>query len=145
LPNLLVEHVAVAIGEASARKIFITNLMTQPGETDGYDLQRHLDTMTQYAPQIRFDRVIVNNRAISSKQAELYSADGAYQIALDADAVVNEGVEIVRADLLDEGEMVRHNSERLARAVIACSENARMQIPVGVEALFAEQKQEKTQ
>ena len=145
LPNLLVDHVAAAIGEAGARKILITNLMTQPGETDGYDLQRHLDTMTQYAPQIRFDRVIVNRRAISPQQAELYRADGAYQIGLDADAVVGGGVEIVRADLLDDGEMVRHSSVRLARTVIACSEKARMQIPVGVESLFAEPKPEKTQ
>src|SRR5436309_726854 len=47
VPNLLVAQVAGAIGQASATKIFISNLMTQPGETDGYDLRRHLETMTE--------------------------------------------------------------------------------------------------
>lgn len=145
VPNLLVDRVATAIGEARAKKIFIANMMTQPGETDGYDLRRHLDTVTKYAPQIRFDHALVNSRAISRKQAELYRADRAYQIGLEDEPAVNGGVEIIRTDLLDAGEMVRHDSERLARAVIACGRKASLQIPAGVEAWVTEQKQEKTQ
>src|SRR5213080_731954 len=51
IPNLLVARVAEAIGEAGAIKIFVTNLMTQPGETDGYDARRHLEGVRTYAPQ----------------------------------------------------------------------------------------------
>ena len=136
VPNLLVASVANAIGKASAIKIFIANLMTQPGETDGYDVRRHLEAVTKYAPQIHFDYVVVNNRAISSNQAEMYRADGAYQIGLDDeidDGALDPETELVRADLLDEGEMVRHDSERLARVVIACAERARSRTLVGVE------------
>lgn len=125
LPNLLVERVAVAIGESPARKVFICNLMTQPGETDGYDAGQHLQTVLKYAPQIRFDFVLTNNRRISHEQAELYGADGAFQIGLGDDELeTSRGfqTEVVRTDLLDEGEMVRHNSARLARSVIACEE-----------------------
>jgi uncharacterized cofD-like protein len=128
LPNLLVARVADAIGEAPATKIFIGNLMTQPGETDGYSTRQHLETVKSYAPQIHFDYVLVNSRSISEKQAELYRADGAHQIGLEddlSDRAFDEGTELVRADLLDEGEMVRHNSERLARVVVACAEKAR--------------------
>jgi uncharacterized cofD-like protein len=145
VPNLLVARVADAIGEARATKIFIANLMTQPGETDGYDLQKHLDTVTKYAPQIRFDYVLVNNRAISLQQAELYRADGAFQIGLGEEPPLDGGVQIVCADLLDEGEMVRHNSERLALAVIGCDERASLTVPPAVKSWFTTEKQEKTQ
>ena len=124
IPNLLVSGLADAIGMARATKIYIANLMTQPGETDGFDFREHLATIKSYAPQIDFDYAIVNDRAISHEQAELYRADGAYQILLDdaADlAGLESSVEIVTADLLDTGDMVRHDSERLAQVVISCA------------------------
>jgi len=145
VPNLLVAQVAEAIGAARATKIFITNLMTQPGETDGYDLRQHLVAVARYAPQIRFDCVIVNDRPISLQQAELYRADGAYQIGLEAEPPLNDDVEVVRADLLDEGEMVRHDSGRLARVVIDCGAKASLRIPMSVESWVAAEKQENTQ
>jgi uncharacterized cofD-like protein len=129
VPNLLVAQVAQAIGAARATKMFISNLMTQPGETDGYDLGLHLQTVEQYAPQIYFDYVILNDRQISHTQADLYSADGAYQVQIEAGIAENlrrRGTEIVRADLLDESEMVRHNSQRLAQVVVQSAVRARM-------------------
>ena len=134
LPNLLVSQVADAIAESEATKVFVTNLMTQPGETDGYDAQRHLTTVKDYAPQIRFDYILLNDRPITDAQATLYAADGAYQVKWDNGApteAVGEG-EIIRADLLEQGEMVRHDPPRLARAVIECAEKARMRMPLGV-------------
>jgi len=136
IPNLLVSRMADAIEEASATRIFISNLMTQPGETDGYDVGRHLETVAKYAPQIRFDYLILNSRAISNEQAEHYRADGAFQVGLDDEVhamAFHSETEVVRADLLDDGEMVRHDSARLARVVIACSEKARSRISVALE------------
>ena len=124
IPNLLVQRVADAIGNARATKIFIGNLMTQPGETDGYGFWEHLNTVRSYAPQIKFDYAIVNDRSISNEQAELYRADGADQILLEADGLAlkpDSAIEIVGADLLDKSEMVRHDSKRLAQIVIACA------------------------
>lgn len=133
LPNLLVSQVADAIAQSDATKVFVTNLMTQPGETDGYDARRHLATVREYAPQIRFDYVLLNDRPITDTQASLYAADGAYQIRWDGEFSVDgsDGCEIVRADLLEDGEMVRHDPARLARAVVACAEDARMRLPLG--------------
>jgi len=129
LPNLLVARVASAIGEAHATKIFICNLMTQPGETDGYTARQHMEIVKRYSPEIQFDFVIVNNRPISKEQTERYAAEGASQIGIANDDLAEttlDGVsEIVRADLLDEGDKVRHNPERLARVAIACWEQAR--------------------
>jgi uncharacterized cofD-like protein len=128
LPPLLVARVAEAIGLARATKIFICNLMTQPGETDGYTARQHLETVKSYAPEIAFDYVIVNHHPISAEQAARYAADGAYQIGM-TDHLLEETfgaeTEIIRADLLDEGEKVRHHPEKLARVVVACCEQAR--------------------
>jgi uncharacterized cofD-like protein len=127
LPNLLVARVAETISESPAIKIFICNLMTQPGETDGYTARQHLETVRQYAPEIRFDYVVVNNHHISAEQATRYAAEGAEQIGLTDHLLEREfsgETEIVRADLLDEGEMVRHSPLKLARVIVACCEQA---------------------
>src|SRR6266699_1489791 len=136
LPNLLVARVADAIGESTAIKVFICNLMTQPGETDGYSARQHLEVVNSYAPQIHFDYVLVNDRPISDSQSKLYRAEGAFQIRLNDDPIESgfgAETELVHADLLDEGEMVRHNSARLARVVIACEQKAHLRATVSVE------------
>ncbi len=128
LPPLLVARVAQAIGQSLATKIFICNLMTQPGETNGYTARQHLEAVRHYAPEIHFAYTIVNNRLINEEQAALYAADGAYQIGMQDHMLEREfgaETEIVRADLLDEGEKVRHNPEKLARVVISCALQAR--------------------
>jgi uncharacterized cofD-like protein len=128
IPNLLVSNVADAIADSDATKIFIANLMTQPGETDGYGFREHLATVRNYAPQIHFDYTIFNDRPISPEQARIYAADGAVEVRLEsaADAeACDAGIEVVGADLLDDGEMVRHNCERLARVVVDCAANYR--------------------
>jgi uncharacterized cofD-like protein len=127
LPNLLVARVAESIGESDAVKIFVCNLMTQPGETDGYTARRHLEVVKRYAPEIKFDYVVVNNRPVSEDQAERYAAEGARQIGLTDHLLEREfsgEAEIVRTDLLDEGEKVRHSPEKLARVILACYEQA---------------------
>lgn len=124
LPNLLVAQVAKVIGKSQATKIFVNNLMTQPGETDGFTARAHLEAIRKYAPEIHFDFVVVNDRRINPEQAERYAAEGAYQIGIDdpIEDVVDQTTEIVRADLLDDGAKVRHNSERLAEVVLSCRE-----------------------
>jgi uncharacterized cofD-like protein len=132
LPNLLVSQVARVIGQSPATKIFVNNLMTQPGETDGYTARAHLEAVKKYAPEIHFDFVIVNDRRISEEQAARYAAEGAYQIGLDdpLEDVVGQTTEIVRADLLDGGEKVRHNTERLAEVVLSCRERVLSEVTV---------------
>lgn len=135
LPNLLVSEVADAIAESAGTKIFVTNLMTQPGETDGFDAQKHLAVIKQYAPQIHFDYVLVNDRNITEQQAAIYAADDAYQVTWAAASTSTNGTgfgEIVRANLLEQGEMVRHDPNQLAQAVLACAKKTVVPLPVTV-------------
>ena len=123
LPPILVEGVADAIASSKAQKIFVCNLMTQPGETDGLSARRHLEIVREYAPQIDFDYVIVNNRPINDIQLEKYTGEGAEQIGVHGSISPEtiEGAEIVYGNLLDDGEMVRHHPEKLAQVLLLCA------------------------
>jgi uncharacterized cofD-like protein len=127
LPNLLVARVSQAIGESNATKIFICNLMTQPGETDNYTARQHLETINNYAPEIHFDFVIVNDRRITQDQSERYALEGAHQIGIDEDSidsVLDRSTQVIRTNLLEESEKVRHDSALLARVVMTCRQQA---------------------
>ncbi len=123
LPPILVEGVAEAIAASPAVKIFICNLMTQPGETDGFSARHHLELVRQYARVIDFDYVIVNNHPISSSQAEKYAGEGAEQIGVHGSIspATIEGAEIVYGNLLDDSEMVRHHPGKLAQVALLCA------------------------
>ncbi len=123
LPPILVDGMAEAIAESAAVKIFICNLMTQPGETDGFSARRHLEIVGEYAAEINFDYVVVNNYPISKEQMRRYAGEGAMQIGV-ADSISPETVEateIIYGNLLDGNEKVRHHPERLAQVVLLCA------------------------
>ena len=120
LPPLLVHGVVDAIAESSAKKIFVCNLMTQPGETDGLTARRHLEIVREYASGLNFDYVLVNDRPISDIQARLYTRDGAEQIGVHGSIYEDriEGARVIRANLLDDGDLVRHHPGRVAKCVL---------------------------
>jgi uncharacterized cofD-like protein len=117
-----VEGVSEAIATSNATKIFICNLMTQPGETDGFTSRHHLEVVRDHAPDIQFDYIIVNNFPITPQQREIYALEGAEQIGVHGSISEStiEGVIIIYDNLLQEGEMVRHDPAKLAKVVLAC-------------------------
>ena len=121
LPPLLVKGVADAIAGSPAVKIFICNLMTQPGETDGMTSRRHLELIGDYVPQLRFDYLLINNEPITSEQADRYEHEGAEQIGIHGS--ISGGfigsAKVIYDNLLDEGIKVRHAPDKLARAVLS--------------------------
>lgn len=123
LPPLLVEGVADAIARSGATKVFVSNLMTQPGETDGFTARRHIEVLAEHVPSISFDHLIVNNEPIKTEQAEKYGGKGARQIGIgnSISPETIEGVKIIYDNLLDKGEKVRHHPETLARTILRCA------------------------
>lgn len=120
LPPLLVAGVENAIAESSAVKMIVGNLMTQPGETEGLTGRKHLEIIREYAPEIRFDYVVLNSQPITEKQSRKYGSEGSEQIGVHGSIAGEtiDGAEIVYANLLDEGEKVRHHPEKLAKRVL---------------------------
>ena len=121
LPPLLVNGVSDAIEASNAAKLFVCNLMTQPGETEGLSAKRHLEIVREYAPNLNFDLIVVNSQPINEKQSELYQSEGAEQIGLHGSMAAQaiEGATVVRAEMLADGDMVRHDPMKLARTILS--------------------------
>ena len=127
LPPLLVSGLADAIGKSKAVKIFINNLMTQPGETNGLTAADHLRVLQQYVPNISFGFVILNNQHITAEQRRRYLIEGSQQIGLNELESISRACDanVVYANLLVGGEKVRHDPKRLADTILSCANFAR--------------------
>ncbi len=119
LPNLLVPGVAKAVARSGAMKILVCNVMTQPGETEGFAVSAHVQALKAQTGLDLADFVVANTEAPSSEVLGRYAAKGQYPVAMDRDAVEALGVRLVRARLLETRDgLVRHNPSRLARTLI---------------------------
>jgi uncharacterized cofD-like protein len=116
IPNLLVPGIAEAIRASSAPKIYICNVMTQPGETDNMGAADHVETLLAHA-DIVIDYVLVN-LGDPEKLAEKYRAEGALPVDPQLERLAALKVEGVGTSLLSETDWVRHDPEALARTVM---------------------------
>lgn len=119
IPNLLVDGVADAIKNSSAVKIYVCNIMTQSGETDGYTVSDHLAAIERHSFEGIVDFVIANNAPVPESLAKAYSEENAYTVQLDEDNFKDKKTTLVQGNLLlVKNEQIRHNFSRLARAIM---------------------------
>jgi len=123
LPPLLVKGVAKAVATSPATRVLVGNLMTQPGETDGFSAAKHLEIIRNNAPEIVFDHIVVNSQTISKAQREKYREEGSDELMFDTSTTAPDGygANLVYANLLDDGEKVRHDPHCLAEVVLSCA------------------------
>ncbi|MFM9265858.1 gluconeogenesis factor YvcK family protein [Tychonema sp. BBK16] len=117
IPNLLVPEIADAIARSEVPRIYVCNIMTQPGETDGYTVADHIRAIDRACGRPLFDAVVVQGKVPSAKALIGYSQDNSYPVMLDREAVTQLGRRTVIANVMDEDEhtgLIRHNSQRLA-------------------------------
>ena len=112
LPNLLLGDLAEALVHARGRVVYVCNLATQPGETDGYSVADHVAAMQRHLPPGCIDVVLANDNLAVSPE----TGGGHTRFVLP---VPPAGVAMATADLVDEARPWRHDSEKLARAVMA--------------------------
>ena len=115
MPNLLVEGVADALKKSKAIKIYICNVLTQPGETDNYTAAQHAKAILDHAGQGAIDYVLVNSTPIPE---EMWRDTGAMPVAIDEDKVNALGMGLIKADLMSEHEVGRHDPDKLCAAVM---------------------------
>lgn len=121
LPNLLVDGVAATISAVRATRVYVANLMTEPGETDGYSLGDHLWAIREHTGFDLFDYVLVNVAPLPATAVAQYAADGARVIGLhDRLAPTGRG-RIVSADLatVTQSGQIRHDPAALGLALTA--------------------------
>jgi uncharacterized cofD-like protein len=128
LPNLLVDGIAATISALKATRIYVANLMTEPGETDGYSLADHLAAIRRHTGFDLFDYVLVNGSALPADAIAHYATDGAQAIAADCDLTLHTRARVVTMPLAmvnGSGE-VRHDPAalRFALSALASGSNA---------------------
>lgn len=118
LPNLLVGQVASAIAHAHATRVYIANLMTQPGETDRYSVADHVRAIYRHTKEGLFDFAVINRAPISARMLKRYSAHGAEPVDPSLRELERMGLRYVTGALLKQGERVRHDQTHLTRLLL---------------------------
>jgi uncharacterized cofD-like protein len=123
IPNLLVAKIVDAIQRSHAKKIYIQNIMTQPGETTGMTVADHVEAMVCHSGGKQlFSRILVNSAIPSTELLLKYQMDSAGLVAIDRDRLKSMGLECVEYHLLDQGRVIRHDPDLLAQAVYRMAE-----------------------
>jgi uncharacterized cofD-like protein len=124
IATLLVEDLAETISRARARVVLGMNLMTEPGETDGYTAVDHVLAIRRHAPGIRVDEIVVNAAPIPSNVIDAYAAQGATLVPSDSGLLRALGYRVLETDVLAAGAKIRHDSDKLASAILSLARDA---------------------
>ncbi len=117
IPNLLVEGISEALKKARAPKIYICNVMEQPGETEGYTAYRHVEAILAHGGTVEY--AVVNTAPLSAEIMEKYKEDGVGPVAFDEARFRERGIGLIKAPLLEgAGTLARHNPDRLAECLL---------------------------
>ena len=119
IPNLLVKGIRDAVLKSEAVKIYICNVMTQPGETDGYGAYEHVQALIQHAGGQFLDYVIVNDQRITAAQLAQYNEKGSMPVTPDIKKIEHLGIQVIPTRLISNKDLIRHNPQKLAQVIIS--------------------------
>lgn len=121
IPNLLVPEIASEIAQRQIPRIYVCNMMTQPGETQGYTVADHIRAIDSACGQPLFTAVLAQRKVPSAKALIRYAQEKSHPVFLDREAVAQLGRRIVLANVMEEDletGYVRHNPQQLARVLL---------------------------
>lgn len=119
IPNLLVKGVAESITKAKAPVIYVSNIMTEKGETDGFTAADHLQVIKRHLNRQLVDYVIINSGIIDEHRLSRYRQEKAIPVPPAYEDIQAMGIKIVKEDLVSHDDVAWHDSDKLARAVLA--------------------------
>jgi uncharacterized cofD-like protein len=124
--NLLVDGIPEAIAASGATRVFICNLMTQANESLGLTASEHIRRIQSHCSVDRlFDYAVVNTAPISPSLLVKYALEGQSPIEADLDRIRDLGVIPVTGDFVHEGDLLRHDYDRVAEALLDVAHRAR--------------------
>jgi len=118
IPNLLVAGVPQAIADSRGTRIYVSNIMTELGETDGFTAADHLMTILNYVNRPVIDHVIVNTGDIDEARRQRYLDEKAVPVATAREQINQLGINIIERDLVSSDRVAWHDSEKLAATVM---------------------------
>ncbi len=124
VPNLLIKDIAKAVSNAKAKKIYVCNIMTQPGETDGFSVSDHVKTLFNHAKSDKITDAVLVNTDLPENLIAPYKDAGSEPVFVDVDELNKMGIEVVQKNLIEDkrfedghSSFVRHSPGRLARII----------------------------
>jgi uncharacterized cofD-like protein len=117
-PNLLVPGLRDALRSTKAVRIYVCNVMTQPGETDGFSASDHVRAIVRHGGSGLFDTVLVNTAMPGEESLRRYAAQRAHVVRPDSDCLLKMGYRPMAANFLNESNLVRHDPQKLADAIM---------------------------
>lgn len=119
IPNLLVNGVVKAIAESHAIKVYICNIMTQPGETEGYTVGDHIEAIYSHVGRPIIDVCVANNGKIQPDILKKYQNDDSHPVIIDSQVIKKQGVRLLERNLIKiRKELIRHDSDLLAQTIM---------------------------
>jgi uncharacterized cofD-like protein len=118
IPNILIPEIRDALLGTRAWVVYVCNVMTQAGETDGYTAADHLDALQRHGLSGVIDVVLVNDEPVSEDLLDSYAREGARPVVVDAGRMRDMGVRVAHAPVIAQSQVVRHDPERLAHALL---------------------------
>ena len=118
IPNLLVTGIADRVALSPAPKVYVCNVMTQPGETDNYTAFDHLNTIISHTRPDIVNSCIVNTGAVPPELLKKYEEESAYPILADSDRIIEKGYGVIEEDIISTEDYVRHGPKRLSKIII---------------------------
>lgn len=112
MPNLLVEGIRRAVAASPAHKVYVCNVATQPGETDGFGVHEHVDAIEEHMGGHLLQRVLVNDNL----DGALPNADRAQPVTMDSR--LQNGIRLTQADVVSETNRYHHDSRKLAEMLM---------------------------
>lgn len=117
MPNLCVPDIVQAVRTSKAPKIYICNVMTQPGETDDYTVSDHVKAINRQAGGRVIDFVIANNGDVDSDVLQRYVATGSHPVIIDKKEVSQAGATLILSDLINKENSATHDTKKLANVL----------------------------
>ena len=116
IANLLVKGIAGALGKVKAPRIYISNIMTQPGETTGYTLSAHMAAIRRHTGKDLIDYALVNSGRIPPLLLKKYARKRSFPVTVDL--VSSQDIKIIKGDIVSRQEYARHDSDKLAAMIM---------------------------
>lgn len=120
IPNLLIGEIASCISKSNANKFYICNVMTQPGETDGYSASNHVEAILNHAKLPNIIDAVIVNKALPKELAHKYKEAGSFPVEIDDDVIKKMNIKVIKKDLIEKTEdgFVRHSHTKLSKVVL---------------------------
>lgn len=124
LPNIMVKGIRDAIKEVAALKVYVSNVMTQPGETDHFTARDHVSAICEHIGPGVLDYAVVNVGIIPLHLLEKYRLEGAEPVLPDVDAISSMGIRVIEGDFVCQNHVVRHDPLKLAEVIVGLTKRA---------------------